>query len=92
MESVYYKLLKFHQKQPSLNLMISSDGISICKSTTNHTWPVTFSLIEVPHLLKTSIKNCFISGSLFISQYSNNLFSSNRSVVWEKNAHLCYFI
>jgi hypothetical protein len=76
MESNYYKLLEFHQKQPSLNLMILSDGISICKSTTNHTWPVTFSLIEVPHLLKTSIKNCFISGSLFISQYSNNLFFS----------------
>jgi hypothetical protein len=60
--SEYYKEKKLLQRQPSLNLMISSDGISVSNSTINHTWPVIFSLIEVPSNLKASIKNCFVSG------------------------------
>jgi hypothetical protein len=60
--SEFYREKKALQRQPSLNLMISSDGISVCKSTINHTWPVIFSLIEVPNSLKTCIKNCFVPG------------------------------
>ncbi len=60
--SSYYKNLKTNQNQPSINLMISTDGISLVKSANLNTWPVSCSILEFPNRLRNSIFNCLISG------------------------------
>lgn len=45
--------------------MLYTDGIAITKSNTKEFWPVFIGLVELPPLIRDSLKNKFIAGVWF---------------------------
>ena len=58
-DSQYYKKLA---SKGFINLLIVTDGIELCKSSSEHFWPVILQIIELPFTMRQSISNQILFG------------------------------